>query len=147
MSWAGRKSICKFFRSLFRKEQAPSSPTPNGKVVPLLTAHYKQLEDKLEVWVKERGYRLPDRTIQESAQRIGTTSILLHRYFAARGTDFRSWRTSLRIKDAMEMIRQEPETTLSAIALRVGIPDRSNFSRQFKAVTGSTPEHWRKNQK
>ena len=147
MSWAGKKSIVKYFRSLFHKEQAPSSDIASRKIVPLLTTEYKQLEDKLEAWVKQKGYRLPDASVQQSAARIGTTSLKLYRYFAAQGTDFRSWRTTLRIQDAIEMMRQEPQTSISSIGLRVGIPDRSNFCRQFKAVMGTTPETWRKNQK
>jgi AraC-like DNA-binding protein len=147
MSWAGKKSFRKFFRSLFRKEQAPSAPVSEQKVVPMLTAEFKELEDKLEVWVKEKGYRLPDSTIKQSAARIGTSSLKLHQYFSAQGTDFRAWRTALRIQDAMEMMKQEPETSVSAIGIRVGIPDRSNFCRQFKAIVGTTPEIWRKNSK
>ncbi len=75
----------------------------------MLTAEFKELEDKLEVWVKEKGYRLPDSTIKQSAARIGTSSLKLHQYFSAQGTDFRAWRTALRIQDAMEMMKQAPE--------------------------------------
>ena len=98
----------------------------------------------MNAWVKNRGYCLSERTIKETAARIGTDSITLHRYFQMKGSDFRTWRTSLRIQDAMEQMRREPETSISAIGLRVGVPDRSNFCRQFKAVTGLTPESWRK---
>ena len=147
MSWAGRKKISKFFRSLFRKEQAPSAPGAPRSVKPLSPAQVARLEAKLNAWVEKRGYCLSERTVKETAARIGTDSTKLYRYFYMKGQDFRSWRTELRIKDAMEQMIREPDTSISAIGLRVGVPDRSNFCRQFKAVAGQTPETWRKNQK
>ena len=147
MSWAGKKSIKKFFRSLFRKEQAPSASGASRSVKPLSPAQMIRLEAKLDAWVEKRGYCLSEHTVKETAARIGTDSTKLFRYFYIKGTDFRSWRTELRIKDAMEQMIREPETSISAIGLRVGVPDRSNFCRQFKAVTGQTPQAWRKNQK
>ena len=147
MSWAGKQSIGKFFRSLFRKEQAPSDSASPRTVKPLSPAQVAKLETKLNVWVEKRGYCRPDKTIKESAAHIGTDSVKIYRYFQMKGSDFRSWRMELRMRDAMEQMIREPETSVSAIGLRVGIPDRSNFCRQFKTVTGQTPEVWRNNQK
>lgn len=140
MFWAGKKSLQDSFRSLFtKKEQAPSFSVPT----PLLPDTYKRVEKLVRTWVDDKGYRLPDRTIEESAAHIGTDSATLFRYFAMRGEDFRSFRTRLRIQDAQELLLAEPETPASYIAQRVGYRDRGNFSNQFKLVTGLTPATWR----
>ena len=144
MSWAGKKSVKSIFGSLFHKEQAPSASS--GKEA--LTAQQRShIEKRLLLWQEDKAYRIADRTVAEASARIGTSSVLLHRYFAEKGTDFRTWRSHLRIQDAMKELIAFPEDSASVIGRRVGIPDRSNFNRQFKAVTGEFPESWRKKQK
>ncbi len=149
MSWAGKTPFKRIFRSLFRQEQAPSSLSldAEGPVIPLSEEQMQELDRLVKAWVDEKGYRMPDKSIHEAAQRIGTTSPLLYRYCLTQGTDFRSWRTWLRIQDAQEQLVAEPDTPASTIARRVGINDRSNFTRQFRAITGFTPDQWRKMQK
>ncbi len=138
MSWAGKKSIKALIESLFPSgEQALASHS----LSPLARA---RLEARLEAWVQNKGYRIPHRSLMEAAQSIGTTYPILYRYFAADGKDFRTWRTALRIQDAMEQIKAEPDTPLSTIGRRVGFSDRSNFANHFKAHTGMTPDQWRK---
>lgn len=133
MSWAGKKSIKDHFKSLFHKEQALSSSLSKERIRSIL--------DK---WVKDRSYRLPYRSASEAAASMGLASSTLYRFFKADGTDFRSWRTRLRIEDAKILLLQEPEAPVSLIGRRVGILDRSNFSHAFKEYTGLTPEAWRK---
>ncbi len=138
MSWAGKKSIKALIESLFPSgEQALATHS----LSPLARA---RLEARLEAWVQNKGYRIPHRSLMEAAQSIGTTYPILYRYFAADGKDFRTWRTALRIQDAMEQIKAEPDTPLSTIGRRVGFSDRSNFANHFKAHTGMTPDQWRK---
>jgi AraC-like DNA-binding protein len=137
MSWAGKKSVKDLFKSLFpSREQAlyflPLSPEEEARV-----------EARLQTWVHNKGYRLPQRTLMEAAESIGTTYSILYRYFAADGRDFRTWRTALRIEDAMEQMKAEPDTPLSTIGRRVGFSDRSNFARLFKEHIGLTPYQWR----
>ena len=138
MSWAGKKSIKALIESLFPSgEQALSTHS-------LSLRARARLEARLEAWVQNKGYRIPHRSLMEAAQSIGTTYPILYRYFAADGKDFRTWRTALRIQDAMEQIKAEPDTPLSTIGRRVGFSDRSNFANHFKAHTGMTPDQWRK---
>ena len=146
MSWAGKLLSQRNFRSLFRqKEQAPSS---SASLTPLLSEEEKAcLEILVNKWIKGKGYRMPDRTLSDSARRMGITSLQLYRYCQTQGVDFRSWRSELRIHDAQELLLRCPEVPASTISRQVGFSDRSNFSRQFKAMTGQTPDEWRKNQK
>ena len=104
-----------------------------------------RLEKSLARWVDDKGWRTPVRTVGEAAERLGTNSETLYYYFERRvGMDFRTWRTRLRLEDAMQLLREEPDTPAADIAARVGFSDRSNFSRQFLAYTGLTPLQWRK---
>ena len=104
-----------------------------------------RLEKSLARWVADKGWRAPVRTVGEAAERLGTDPKTLYHYFERRvGLDFRTWRTRLRLEDAMRLLREEPGTPALDIAARVGFSDRSNFSRQFLAYTGLTPGQWRK---
>ena len=129
MSWVGKKSVKEHFKSLFPpKEQALSSSLSKERIQSILDA-----------WVDGKGYRLPYRSVSEVAASMGLASSTLYRYFKADGSDFRSWRTRLRLEDAKQLL----DTPVSLIGRRVGILDRSNFSRTFKEYTGLTPEAWR----
>jgi AraC-like DNA-binding protein len=119
----------------------------NSYSASLTPAQRSRLEKALQAWVDAKSYRIPDTTLEQSAARMGTQSVILYRYFLEKGQDFRTWRSQLRIKDAQQELLAFPEEPASAIARRVGFTDRSNFTRQFKAFTGLTPELWRKNQK
>ena len=103
-----------------------------------------RLEKSLARGVDGKGWRVPVRTVGEAAERLGTDSETLYYYFRQRvGLDFRTWRTRLRLEDAMRLLREEPDTPAVDIAARVGFSNRSNFSRQFLAYTGLTPLQWR----
>lgn len=135
-------------KGLFHKrEQAPSSGevervSPMAR--PISSYDAREVGVLVQQWVKNRGYRLPHRTLQEAAENIGTTSVKLHRYcLNSLGMDFRAWRTSLRIEDAKKIMTEEPSLPVSQVGRIVGINDRSNFFRQFSLATGVTPDKWR----
>lgn len=76
---------------------------------------------------------------------MGITPSQLHQYCLQElGMDFRTWRTTLRIEEAKKLLVAEPQAHISSIGRRVGINDRSNFSRLFKEHTGYLPSQWRK---
>ena len=137
MSWAGKKSLKERFKSLFlSKEQALLQDAA--------AMSRESIRSILDSWVAQKSYHLPHRSISEAAASMGLASSTLYRFFKADGTDFRSWRTRLRIEDAKILLLQEPEAPVSLIGRQVGILDRSNFSHAFKEYTGLTPEEWRK---
>ena len=141
MSWAGKSFLPAALRSLFRqKEQAPSSPL--RELSPEAAA---RVGKRLQAWVYGKGYRLSDRTPNESAIRMGVDFPSLHLYCLTRlGMDFRSFRMRLRIRDAQQELLAEPNTPTAVIARRMGYQDRSNFNKHFKQITGVTPDVWRK---
>lgn len=139
MSWAGKRSFKDCFKSLFpQREQALSS-------LSLSARELREAQRAVDRWVKEKAYRLPDRSLTAVSRRMGICSILLHRYCLQKtGMDFRSWRNQLRIEDAKLLLLQDQNSSASHIGCMVGFSDRSNFLRQFQRVTGLTPEQWRR---
>lgn len=132
MSLAGKTGIFSRLGGLLDKwKQAPS--TSESKVA----AAVKQ-------WEQNRAYLLPEGDPSQVAKRMGITSAQLYRYcIDEKGEDFRTWRTRLRIEEAKKQLLQEPDIPVSVIARRVGINDRSNFSRLFREHTGMLPSQFR----
>ena len=83
--------------------------------------------------------------IEELAQKlqIGRTTLsnLINR---EEGVNFNTWINILRIKEAKHLLKNNPEYSLVTISEMVGFTEQSNFSRQFKQITGETPLVWRK---
>ena len=112
---------------------------------PSFTSGMQRLEEALEVYVDRKGWREPVRTVGEAAERLGTDTRTLHRYFQQRvGVDFRTWRTRLRLEDAKRLLAENPALPPATAARLTGFSNRSNFSRQFLAYTGLTPAQWQK---
>jgi AraC-like DNA-binding protein len=134
MSWAGKSGIIGKIRSLLKRiKQAPS------------VSDQAAVAAAVQQWQKSRDYLLHDSHPSRCAQSMGITPSQLHQYCLRElGMDFRTWRTSLRIEEAKKMLLAEPKAHISLIARRVGINDRSNFSRLFKEHTGYLPSDWRK---
>ena len=132
MSLAGKTGILSRLGGLLDKwKQAPSSS--GSKVAAAVNQ-----------WEKNRGYLLPEGNPSQVAKRMGITSDQLFHYcIEEKGEDFRTWRTRLRIEEAKKQLIAEPDTPFSVIARRVGINDRSNFSRLFRDHTGMLPSQWR----
>ncbi|MBP5676653.1 MAG: AraC family transcriptional regulator [Bacteroidales bacterium] len=132
MSSAGKTGILSKIGSLLEKlKQAPS-------------VSVDRVADAVNRWEKSRGYLLPEGNPSQVAKRMGITSAQLFRYcLEVKGEDFRTWRTRLRIEEAKRQLVAEPDVPCSVIARRVGINDRSNFSRLFREHTGMLPSEFR----
>jgi AraC-like DNA-binding protein len=50
----------------------------------------------------------------------------------------------MRIAEALQMMNTQPEMPISQIADLTGYSEPSNFGRQFKLITGSTPGQYKK---
>lgn len=128
---------------IFIKDKEKPAVTPSEPVV-CFKQRIAALEAALPRWVEQGGWRNPSRTLSEAAAELGTDTFTLHHYFQERmGLDFRTWRTQLRMEEAVRLLLEEPETKVNEIAGRVGFSNRSNFTRQFRAFTGLTPARWR----
>ena len=140
MDWCMETLVRRLGRIFTKKKQDGNPQAEAGS-----SRKMQRLEQNLSRWVDEKKWRDPVPTLTEAAESLDTDSATLYHYFEQRyGLDFRTWRTRCRIEDAMQLMREEPETAVSTIARRVGFSDRSNFSRQFARHTGQTPAQWRK---
>lgn len=104
---------------------------------------FEALEKVLNAWVEERGFVKNDLVSEEFAQSLGVNITTLRAYFSYKyQTDFRQWRTKLRIDYACSILKENPDYSYDTIAEMVGIGDRSNFTRNFKKITGLTPREY-----
>lgn len=102
----------------------------------------RRLAAAIERWVEEKRFILTDQTVEEIAHELGTTHAMLKWYFANRmHTTFRTWRISLRIREAQRLLREE-SVSVSALHKMVGVADKSNFHKQFRQATGMTPREY-----
>lgn len=109
-----------------------------------LATEFSAIEKSLKKWVNDKKYREYDKSREEVAHELGTTREMLQLYFTDKvGEDFRSWRTSLRINDAKQMLLEKKDTSINLIGEIAGFSDRSNFHRQFTRLVGCTPKKWR----
>ncbi|MCQ2133886.1 MAG: AraC family transcriptional regulator [Bacteroidales bacterium] len=60
------------------------------------------------------------------------------------GVNFNTFIGALRVAEAQSRMQEHPEMSFSDLATAVGYSEQSNFSRQFKAITGFTPGEYRK---
>lgn len=125
---------------IFTLTKQNTGPTPT----PLTLRRMDRLERTLSAWKKDKGWRVPVRTVGEAAERLGTDTGILHAYFRERvGLDFRTWRNRLRLEDAKCLLLEHPEWQAATVGRRVGFSNRSNFAREFLAYTGMTPKQWK----
>ena len=61
------------------------------------------------------------------------------------GVNFNTFIGRLRIAEAQAIMNEAPSTSFAELAAMVGFSEQSNFSRQFKAITGFTPSEYRRN--
>ena len=98
----------------------------------------------VESWVREKGYYKNLPTLEEVAADIGVPSDQLSAYIHVyERRHVLAWRKELRIRDAKQLILSCPDLPISVVGEMVGIPDKSNFKRQFADLVGMSPREWR----
>lgn len=99
-----------------------------------------RITEGLDRWIAEKGFCRPDSGLDSVAEIINVNREALSYYCrTVLNVKFLSWRKQLRINEACRIMRENPEISFSDVSLLVGIPDRTNFRRQFFEVTGLTP--------
>ena len=58
--------------------------------------------------------------------------------------NYNSWINQLRINDAKFLLKNSKNYSIADVAFQTGYSEQSNFSRQFKKITGETPSNWKK---
>ena len=105
-------------------------------------ADFKQRLDK---WMADKGCLQKDLAVEDIASQLGTSRSYITFYFRTyMHTNFRTWRTELRIAEAKRLLREHPEWTLDRIADNSGFNHRANFFQQFQKMTGMKPSDFTK---
>lgn len=118
-----------------------SADTPNESSI--VQPDFDKIDSALQQWVQERGFVKNDLMSEDFAHSLGVSISTLRTYFNLKyQSDFRQWRTKLRIDYACAIIREHQDYSYDTIAEMVGISDRSNFTRNFKKITGMTPKEY-----
>ncbi len=82
------------------------------------------------------------------AQKFHYNSAYLSRLFAQyAGVNLSRYLLDLRINRAKYLLRNHPELSIKQVAMEVGYPEQSHFSRIFKKITGQNPAEYRESSK
>lgn len=109
-----------------------------------MTERELKFQKSLENWTKEKRFSEKDIGVEEIAQSLGVDASLLRHYFRIyMHNDFRTWRSELRIREAQQILDQDPQIALSQVCETVGFNDKGNFHRQFQKITGTTPANYK----
>jgi len=91
-------------------------------------------------WTVGKGYLRPVADLSEVAEEIGSTPETLSEYFLRyRKKPFMKWRKEKRMEYARKLLVKNPGMSLSELGEASGVPDRSDFRRQFIEVFGLSP--------
>jgi AraC-like DNA-binding protein len=108
---------------------------------------FEQLENAIEHWEKEKFFTEPGITIDQVATQLRSNRTYLSSHMNLnRKMTFKEWINHLRIEEAKKLLQNNPDMPVSQIGAMVGLPDKSNFGRQFTRLTGKSPQAWRKDQ-
>lgn len=106
---------------------------------------YEQMEQALAHWESKKLYTEPGITIEQVSIQLKTNRTYLSNHMNTyRKITFKEWINGLRIDEAKKLLQENPTMPVSQIGVLVGIPDKSNFGRQFTRFCGMSPQAWRK---
>lgn len=104
----------------------------------------KRIRHSLEEWVALGHHREHYDSLEAIACDLNVSKEQLAYFFSHTvGQKFLSWRKSIRIEDAKILLLTRKDLSITQIGTLVGIPDKSDFRRQFYEITGCFPFEWR----
>ena len=112
-----------------------------GKAVPV---YFSDIAQRMDVWIKDEGYRKPGLTLSELAAQFYTNRTYLSEYINTEyRKNFRDWITDLRIGSAKRLMLNNPGMKVQDVSDQAGFLSLSHFSRIFREKEGCTPAKWR----
>ncbi len=125
------------------KEKSSGNDMPQEDPEPYTETDLR-LEQAIQEWVSQKKFTETGVSLDDIAVSLGTNRSYLSRHLNSRmNTNFKTWRTQLRIEEAQYLLITHPEMSIAEIGTMVGIHDRTNFHHRFQNVTGITPTEWR----
>lgn len=107
----------------------------------------QRLEDigrQLRKWTLSGGFKDSSVNIYTLSERLGFRKQELTQYFNQSGhTNFRTWLSELRFREAVRMMRTCPHYSNDAISTECGFSSHTQIYRVFKQQTGMSPSQWR----
>jgi len=108
---------------------------------------FEKLDFAIEEWEQKKVFTEPFITIEQVAGQVKTNRTYLSTYVNTyKKMTFKEWINHLRIEEAKRLLINHSSMPVSQIGAMVGLPDKSNFGRQFSKKTGNSPQAWRRNQ-
>jgi AraC-like DNA-binding protein len=106
----------------------------------------RNLMEEMSALIEEKElYRRKNLRITDVASELATNktyvSVLLNNMS---GESFTSMITRYRVQYAQKLLREHPDMILDEVAEESGFSSRTTFFRNFKALTGMTPQEWKK---
>jgi len=109
-----------------------------------LQAMRATIANNIKKWVESGGPSQKDLNMNIVSRQIGTNRTYLSKYVnQVEKKTFRDWISGLRVERAKHLLVENPELSTEEIASLCGFTSQSNFSHQFKALTGVAPSKWR----
>lgn len=97
------------------------------------------------VIIDRQLYLQPGITLNQIAREVNVCRTTLSNTINRQeNKNFNTFINNLRIEDAQQLMRQNPDKSLLDISLAVGYTEQSNFTAHFKQYAGITPAEWRK---
>jgi AraC-like DNA-binding protein len=129
-------------KTFIKVEPVISSGIPESEIHLKINNRFSWVELKGKV-LKEKYYTRMGVNIEDMAQYLKVGRTTLSGFInKEEGVNFNSWIRRLRIDEAIRLLLENPEYSLSQISEMVGYSEPSNFSRQFKIETGVSPSEW-----
>ncbi|MFV0539264.1 MAG: helix-turn-helix domain-containing protein [Dysgonomonas sp.] len=108
------------------------------------TEKCEQFKYILSQWVEDKKFTEKDISVDEIAESLNVNRSFFQYYFRTHiQTDFRTWRSELRIREAQSILTESPEISLEKVRELVGFNHRANFHHQFQKITGVTPTEFK----
>lgn len=111
---------------------------------PLTEEEEARLKENIDRWLEQKRFLEQDDGMEKLAADLDTDLKSLRYYFRTRvHSDFRTWRISLRIQFAKDMLAENPDVPINHLSKMAGFTTKSNFYLYFKQATGMTPAEYR----
>ena len=103
-----------------------------------------RVEEAVEAWKEGGGHLQAGLSLPRAAEAIGVPRYLLSAWLKQQGQHYSDWLTTLRISEALLVLRTHPDWSNETVARHCGFSDRTYFQRKFKQITGLTPSNFLK---
>ncbi|MBO4611230.1 MAG: AraC family transcriptional regulator, partial [Bacteroidales bacterium] len=118
------------------------------EAAPAETVLPRNMMEQITAVIEEKElYRRKNLRITDVATELATNktyvSVLLNNMS---GESFTQLITRYRVAYAQKLLREHPDMLLDEVAEESGFSSRTSFFRNFKALTGMTPQEWKHKQ-